>query len=108
MSNTYGSRLMLTGKIAEIDLEKRDVDVITSTPRGKSVLAKVHMWKVLGVDSDSQKHDKRANWKEDADFAVGNDIVIFGHMGNDGRIIATNYVQYPIQDEAVAEAEGVA
>jgi len=79
------------GKIVNIDLQKRDVTVLSQTPNGKDVAVKCHFWKNYGIDSDNMVHADRSNWRED--LALDENVIVYGHMGNNGRIIARNYVK---------------
>ena len=103
----YGSKIVISGAVGQIDQESRDVTVITKTPRGKDVAVVVHMWKTYGVNSDSSQHEGRDNWMDNIE--VGKNIVIHGHMGNNGRVIAVG-IAYP--DEQLTQpmqvAEGIA
>lgn len=99
----YCSKVVINGGIASINAETRDVTVLTKTPKGKAVSTTVHFWKVQGVDSDDDVHAGRANWKDQ--LAVGDSLTIVGHMGNNGRIIATNFIK---EDSLNEVAEGLA
>lgn len=80
------------GTIKSIDTEARDIILTCETPKGKEVDAKVHMWKVQGVNSEDEAHANRPDW---ATLAVGDEILVRGHMGNNGRIICTGYAIKP-------------
>lgn len=87
---TKFSRVTLVGSVAEINLETRDLTVLTSTPKGKVVKITVHMWKAPS-DGDDPAWAGRAEWKDV--IRVGMDIGVTGHLGNNARIIATNYTE---------------
>jgi hypothetical protein len=83
------NQVIISGVVTSIDSDKRDVILSTFTPKGKEVTATVHMWKVQGIDSDDPEHADRDSWRDRID--VGMDVAFRGHMGNNGRIIATGF-----------------
>ena len=85
---TNFSRVTLVGSVAEINLEKRDLTVLTCTPRGKAVKITVHMWKAPS-DGDNPAWANRVEWKNV--ITVGMQIGIVGHLGNNARVIATSF-----------------
>lgn len=85
---TNYSRVTLVGSVAEINLETRDLTVLTQTPRGKAVKITVHMWKAPS-DGDDPAWAERPEWKNV--ITVGMQIVVCGHLGNNARIIATGW-----------------
>ncbi len=95
------SKVFVAGNIIDINADTRDIKVKTLTPGGRDVTVTVHMWKVNGIDSDDAAHAGRADWK--SDLLVDDFVVIMGHMGNNGRVIATTYSR---PTEASAAAEG--
>ena len=82
----YSSLVFISGAVAAIDQEKRDITLISKTPKGKDVSVIVHMWK-SPANSDNPAHAARLDWQED--IQIGQNIAIAGHMGNNGRVIAT-------------------
>ena len=88
--------------VESIDLESRDLKVLSKTPRGKDVHSTLHMWKVNGINSEDDAHNNRSDW---TDLAVGDTIVFNGHMGNNGRIICTFALKYVPEDEEEVEAQ---
>ena len=84
----YSSQVFISGTVAAIDQEKRDVTLITKTPKGKGVSVIVHMWKSPDI-SDDPAHAGRRDWQED--IQIGQNIAFAGHMGNNGRVIATRF-----------------
>lgn len=88
--------------VESIDLESRDLKVLSKTPRGKDVHSTLHMWKVNGVNSEDDAHSNRGNW---IDLAVGDTVVFHGHMGNNGRIICTFAAKARPDEDVDAEEE---
>lgn len=93
--------VMGTVVVESIDLESRDLKVLSKTPRGKDVHSTLHMWKVKGVNSDNDAHDERGDW---TNLQVGDVVRFAGHMGNNGRIICTFALKYVPEDEEEVEA----
>lgn len=84
----YSSNVLVYGAVAAIDQEKRDISVLTKTPKGKDVLITVHMWKSPAI-SDNPAHADRSDWQDDVE--IGKNVLVIGHMGNNGRVIATRF-----------------
>ena len=98
----YSSQVFISGTVAAIDQEKRDVTLITKTPKGKGVSVIVHMWKSPAI-SDDPAHAGRRDWQED--IQIGQNIAFAGHMGNNGRVIATEFA-LPNETETLPGEEG--
>lgn len=80
------NNVLLSGVVKSIDLDARDIVVTTKTPKlGKDVDVKVHMWK---FNDGVEAHNNRDDWTS---LAVGDFVIIGGHMGNNGRVVATGY-----------------
>lgn len=93
---SYRSDVLVFGAVASVDVEKRDITVISKTPKGKDVAIICHMWKTQGIDDDNPEHAGRGNWRDIIE--VGQNLAIQGHMGNNGRVIVRNFA--PIDEVA--------
>ena len=91
------NQVFISGVVTSIDSNKRDVIISSLTPKGKEVTATVHMWKVQGIDSDDPAHADRDPWNEKIE--VGANVAFRGHLGNNGRIIATGFASIDNQTD---------
>ena len=89
------SLVIIKGTVAAIDEEKRDLTVLTTTPRGKAVKATVHMWKT-SADGDDPAWANREDWR--GRYTVGSLIYVEGWLGNNGRVIACRSKTTPVED----------
>lgn len=84
------NKVMVSGVVESVDLEKRDAVVITDTPvKSKPVKVTIHMWK-SPVDGNDPAWAGRPDWREKV--VTGANLLFEGHMGNNGRIIAKAFV----------------
>ena len=87
--------VVVNGLVESINSAKRDITVVTETPlRKKAVKVIVHMWK---FDDCCPAHAGRLDWT--SYVRVGEDITIKGHLGNNGRVIATSIVNNEEDDD---------
>lgn len=103
----FKNYVSLVGTVESIDLTKRDVVVITSTPvKNKPVKTLVHFWKTA-EDGDDPAWANRPSWKDK--ITTGMIIAVEGHLGNNGRIIAEGFADPSengsIEDEETPESE---
>ena len=96
---SYMTDVLVFGAVAEVNEEKRDITVISKTPRGKDVAITCHMWKTQGIDDDDPEHADRGNWREV--IQIGKNIAIRGHMGNNGRVIVRHIAQVDELEEPI-------
>ena len=81
------SNVVLFGTVIEIDVEARDIILLSETDGGQ-VENKIHLWKTF-EDSGKEAHRGRLVWK--GVLKEGDLITVHGWCGNNNRIIAGSF-----------------